>query len=740
MAKKSVVLVTPAAEAFTGGPYWEPHEGDACRGVLERALPHDEAARDTVRDSAAHILSQGVDPKGMDAAGRTGLVVGYVQSGKTLSFTTAIGMARDNGFPLVIVLAGTKNPLLEQSEVRLDRVLDVASDEGAFAWRLMRNPNADNEGAIRRLMDNWRDADEDERPTLVLVVLKQYQRLDALTATLSKVKLNGIPVLVIDDEADQASLNTKVRKNEESATFASLKALRQALPRHTFLQYTATPQAPLLINLLNTLSPDFVHVLKTGGGYVGGKDFFGADKRYVRTIPALEVYPDDALPAEPPPSLVEAMRLFFVGLAATLIEDARTGKPRRRSMLMHPSRVRAVHRTITRWASAVIQSWKAELALIEGDPDRAQTIAEFRTAYDELLGTAPDLPPFDDVVRQLPRALRKTEVIEFNTNGRPSTPKIVWQDARGWILVGGQAVDRGFTVDSLTVTYMPRGLGMANADAVQQRARFFGYKRGYLGLCRIYLEADTRDAFEKYVEHEEAMRASLAEVAAKRESLKLWKRRFILDPALKPCRDSVIALGDEYIRRGNTEWMEQRGARLTEDVRQKNAVTIRSLVSALHFAPDTTYQSALLAQQHEVAGDVPIRLVSEFLGDYLFPDPDDTASSVGIMVQLSRIFSENPGATVRVLRMRPRFKSMEGRQVDGAGRFPKGFLQGRTGKGTTSYPGDRAFIDPDKVTLQLHSLDLKQDGMMVARGAPLVAIHVPNRLVSGWLVQHPART
>src|SRR5690606_5341635 len=127
-------------------------------------------------------------------------------------------------------------------------------------------------------------------------------------------------------------------------------------------------------------------------------------------------------------------------------------------------------------------------------------------------------------------------IMEVNTRGRQRTPQIEWRNEYGWILIGGQAMDRGFTVKGLTVTYMPRGIGVGAADTLQQRARFFGYKRDYLGYCRIYLESDALAAFEAYVAHEEEMRAELQTVRDSGIALTDWKRRFVLSPDLSPCR------------------------------------------------------------------------------------------------------------------------------------------------------------------------------------------------------------
>jgi hypothetical protein len=83
--------------------------------------------------------------------------------------------------------------------------------------------------------------------------------------------------------------------------------------------------------------------------------------------------------------------------------------------------------------------------------------------------------------------MRETSYEQVNATAG-QTPRIDWGQSYGWLLVGGQAMDRGITVEGLTVTYMPRGRGVNNADTIQQRARFFGYKRRYLGFCRVYLE------------------------------------------------------------------------------------------------------------------------------------------------------------------------------------------------------------------------------------------------------------
>ena len=278
-----------------------------------------------------------------------------------------------------------------------------------------------------------------------------------------------MPTLVIDDEADQASLNTKVKKGETSTTYQRILSLREYLPHHTFLQYTATPQAPLLINLIDVLSPKFAKVLTPGSKYTGGKAFFQDATNRICTIQDNEI-PTKSDPLDAPPdSLLEAMRIFFLGVSAGMILDNSNGN---RSMMVHPSHKTIGHKQYFYWVEQVRHNWQEILALEEDETDRHDLLEEFKDSYKDLQNTVPNLPSFEKLSNRLLLAIRKTQCYEVNAT-RGKTPPIHWHNAYAYILVGGQAMDRGFTVEGITVTYMPRGAGLGNADTIQQRARFF---------------------------------------------------------------------------------------------------------------------------------------------------------------------------------------------------------------------------------------------------------------------------
>lgn len=137
-------IVTPLNPSRQPGANWNPHIGEEAQELVTRKLAHEsDEARRAVLSSAASILSKSVDPQA-ETGSETGLVVGYVQSGKTLSFSTVMALARDNGFQLVIVVAGTSKLLLKQSTDRLRNDLQIDKIEGLLKWKLLTGL-ADNE-------------------------------------------------------------------------------------------------------------------------------------------------------------------------------------------------------------------------------------------------------------------------------------------------------------------------------------------------------------------------------------------------------------------------------------------------------------------------------------------------------------------------------------------------------------------------------------------------------------------
>jgi Z1 domain len=656
--------------------------------VSEGILPTDESAGRVIME-AHNILSQ-CSPASGPAVQRAGLVCGYVQSGKTASMTAVSALARDNGFRIVILIGGVTTNLVSQNRDRLETQLRASATE--WSWLMMTNPHIRSDLAeVEALVQEWRSehyTDQDRR-TLLISVMKNHSHLRNLAQLLSSLDLTDIPALVFDDEADQASLNTRPNDPNPSTTYVTIGTLRDALPHHTYLQYTATPQAPLLITRIDSLSADFAELVTPGAGYTGGDDFFEpAANPHSAVIPDDEVFVDGALPIEPPRSLMRGLQVFFVGVAA-----GRLGMPTtHRSMLIHPSKATATHRHYYDWANNLKSFWHSVLVGADNQ-DKRELVGEFRAAFTDLARTVDGIPPFDEIESRLPVAINQTAITLVNSVGGREVP---WQNGYSHILVGGEKLGRGYTVKGLTVTYMPRSPGGWTADTIQQRARFFGYHNAYFGYCRVYLHPDVRGVYLAYLRHEADMRDRLQEHRGR--PLREWRRLFYLDQHLAPTRKNVLS--SPYDRPHLSDgWFAPHAPHVAPRDGRDNLALVRRL-EALTYAPHARYE------QHQSAVVYLRDVFEQVLAPLSYLERQDSLGLCVVNCSLKTILDLNNDSRCVIYLMdrgRQRVRTLTN------GLIPQLF-QGRSSAGADSYPGDRYFSDQDLTTIQVHMLRVQGDG------------------------------
>jgi len=730
------------------GDAWEPVVGSELQRLLDMKFADDAAAKRAVRDSTVRILRHCISPRqpAVDNS-NTGLVVGYVQSGKTLSFTSVAASAHDNGFRCVAVIAGSSLNLADQNKDRLARDLDVGANFRR-PWHRAHNPTTAQLHELNTALSGW----ENGRPkTLLLTSLKHHRHVQNLGTLLEALGDAAAPMLIIDDEADQISLNTRVNQNGESANYSQILGLRDRAPRHTYLQYTATPQANIFIPLWDRLSPSFCEPLEPGDGYVGGhRVFVQREDALVRVISQSDLQKSDDL-LEPPESLFRAMRVFFLGVAQGLVDEQRTGElpiPQNRSMMVHPSRSQNSHQVFAGWIRSAMDSWRRA---ITDEHDRPQLLETFREAYDDLSATdsTGGLATFGELAAMLPEAIGQTQVREVNA--RPGVDRTDWSTEWGqtysWILVGGQNLDRGFTVEGLTVTYMPRDIGTGQADTIQQRARFFGYKRGYEDLCRIYLGPDARRAFSVYVQHERSMR-SFIERNRDRLAEPTIPREFELDPQLRPTRPAVLVNNPtRYILR--TGWLAQTGTLERIHRCRENGRLVQSLLatrgSLLQFTEAPWINdSDGIRNDHRHAGlvDVPLReFYEQVLAGVVLPDAEEHTQWQVALSMIANAIDEHQDLTANVIVMRPESEPFRG--VDEDGCIKQVFAGAHPGRPPYAYTGDRE-VRLDDVTLQLHRFDIGHgsdnasatDREVVESQVPVLALWLGERVNRPMIRQH----
>ena len=215
---------------------WEVSIGSQALGLLERkGIEGDEKNR--ILNEACEILGNCGDPKKKEN-NVTGLAIGYVQSGKTLSFTTVAALASQNGFNIIIIIDGSTTKLVDQTTKRLEGDLEIYSRTDV-SWSLFKNPKKNQ---VNEICGSMEDGIFNETPVLILTVMKNITHLKNLNELFDSNRIKTIKpnVLIIDDEADQASLNTKAKsklENEVSAIYNSIRNLRSKITKNTYLQY-----------------------------------------------------------------------------------------------------------------------------------------------------------------------------------------------------------------------------------------------------------------------------------------------------------------------------------------------------------------------------------------------------------------------------------------------------------------------------------------------------------------------
>lgn len=702
---------------------WQPVQGPETRRLLDSSGLDDTGGSVVLRESQS-ILARCGPPS--SAVKRTGLVVGYVQSGKTLSFTTVVSLARDNGFPLVVLLAGTKQNLHDQTSERLERDLAVHRKGGLSPWALLTNPTKSDASEVA---DNIRSMTEPDKPekfrrATVITVMKNRARLQRVRELLEALPRHGVdleatPVLVVDDEADQAGLNAAVRDEdgEATATYQAIVELRDTLPRHTYLMYTATPQANLLINLADVLSPDFVSVLTPGNGYTGGEYFFEHHRdRFVRRLHPSQV--NEALTAtvEPPDTLQLALASYY------LVVTQRGEGPV--SMLVHPSHTQELQATYGSFVTALSDQWTTLLK--EPGPDRDELVAEvFQPAYDDLGDGGAVLRSLPELLDELPHWVEATQVRVVNSQAE-ADQQIKWDAYPSWILVGGNKLDRGFTVEGLTTTYMPRRIGAGQVDTVQQRARFFGYKLSYADLCRAWLNGTTAGAFEHYVEHERLLRRELKAADAEGINLRQWKRNMILDPTFKPTRRAVIDIDYFHDRIRGDGWMSVNKV----PTASSRGGALEALWST-HKGHAETDDRDGRSDRHNDRVLLPMVEVVKAVLDWVTPEdgsrhrapaPDDVALLNQFALLLRARCDEDEGLQVDLYSMDDGETRSRSVNKQGTIDLPVGH--------SAHYKGDDHFFSDGTTSVQLHRVDVNGGPAMLG-----LRLRVPRSLAGGVLVQ-----
>jgi Z1 domain len=540
----------------TGGPrHWfrnyDPTSGYYWRRLRTYLLDHvgrSEAELESLDDSTDRILEHLEDPRpdGPQRFNVRGLALGYVQSGKTANFSALIAKAADLGYKFVIVLSGLDNGLRQQTQRRLDielglrRGMGVGEPEPGRRWIPLTTADLNGDFRPGTIGPNVLQGNEH----VLAVVKKNKTVLQRLVDWLDRVP-NGLPVLVIDDEADQASINTGGNRSPEevdqdaideeadpSAINGLVRALLASFSRVSYVAYTATPFANVLINheaidreVWEDLYPkDFIVALPTQSGYVGAERLFGrtplpddpeggfdgldviefiGDNDIAALVPASREV--DTFQPQLCRSLREAFQDFVLGIAG---RQQRSGRDHPASMLIHTHHRKVIQNRIGDLVSAHLtelrQSWR-----YDRDSVRPQLRDRWNNNFRPIIASI-DIrrdAPFEALEEFLDRLFRDPlEVRVLNSDSEDVLDYEVEPNLKA-VLIGGNRLSRGLTLEGLLVSYYARRVFYF--DTLMQMARWFGYREEYVDLTRLWTTPELAGMFRDIALAEEELRREI---------------------------------------------------------------------------------------------------------------------------------------------------------------------------------------------------------------------------------------
>lgn len=591
------------------------------------------------------------DPLRDDSWKRRGLVIGDVQSGKTATYLGVVNKAADAGYRLIILLAGGTEALRKQTQFRVDEgLIGRDSSKSPVGAHLSVNPlfgvgnwlvNFVSAQGLTTQETDFRTTskqatnlaiDPHASAPYVFVLKKNKTALENLQEWLTGHQLGGakldVPMLVVDDESDYASVNTK---REESPTVinALIRGILGTAKKSSYLAFTATPFANVFIDhettqelLGDDLFPrDYIRTLDAPSNYVGSRSYFGTEEevdttRLVKLDDAEDHFPmkhkSHLQVLSLPPSLTDAIRAFIVAVA---IREAR-GDTSARAMLVNVSRFKRVQAQVHELVEAEFHRIKDAIelhsvSLVPGETHHELTALQ--KTFERLFSGAG--LGWYDVVPKLKSAVHSTSVRLINSDRVKQVDDISDLESERMIAVGGDVLSRGLTLEGLTISYFHRSVGAS--DTLLQMARWFGYRPGYDDICRVWLPDDVADQFRYVAGIVDELRAQLR--AMKKQGL--TPRDFGLMVRMHPETLKITAQN----KMGSAEaksWTVDIAARRIEttdiDACPETIVKNREAVSRLVRGIETAYPDRSWSHKPwPLMSGIDKRFVADFLDEYV---------------------------------------------------------------------------------------------------------------------------
>lgn len=496
----------------------------------------------TLDSDTDEILDQCGNPKDDSYGPVRGMVMGNVQSGKTTNYSALICKAADAGYRVIILLAGITNSLRSQTQERLDETF--IGKVSMFAATAQQFLPIQNYATTRRIPSYGTTRASDfssgadgiyftlagHNEPMIFVTKKNKTILERLAEWIEKQGDTGgydLPLLLIDDEADNASINTQSDPRRTTAINGVIRQILSRFPRSSYIGYTATPFANIFIDPetnaemeTDDLFPrNFIKALDPPTNYAGSRRIFREDgdlresmvcviKDYGLLLPLN--HKSGAIIGELPDSLCHAVRVFCITRAIRILQGKGNAHC---SMMINVSRFNAVQDQILGLVYEYLGEIKDAIAVHASLPASEiddEVMDDLKESFTKEFGESG--LNWRQLLKVLNEGAQSIEVRTVNMRGGRLDYSLHKIDGLHVIAIGGLALSRGLTLEGLTVSYLLRNA--TASDTLMQMARWFGYRSGYEQYCRLYLPQISLEHYEFVDEATEELRSEIKRMQA----------------------------------------------------------------------------------------------------------------------------------------------------------------------------------------------------------------------------------
>lgn len=657
-------------------------DGDFQKKLFESMINNglDEIQVSSIFSNAYKVLDYFIDPNYSENGISKILCLGKVQSGKTAFFMSSISLAFDNGYDIVYLIGGTKNNLRDQNYERVK--FEFSNNDNIVVLDL-------NSTSIEEIELNLKNSKK-----IILVVLKnpnENKNLGLLKKII--VENKNLTSLLIDDEGDEYTPGApKVKKVKKAGrTHDVIEDIINSFSKCTYLSVTATPQALLLLNCNDIISPDYCVLVEPGAGYTGGNAFHDT----MENKHMIEIDDADDFSTTVPESFFDCIYEYIFSCCLQMTR----GNTKPFSMLVHPSNLTYIHQDIAIKINDAIIFSKGIL-LDKNHIAYDDHLNKIKQAFTDYCCIYACELSFEEIITKLPLVLNNLKVYICNNSkiGRASLQEEKKDNHLYKIYVGGNMLGRGLTIKNLIVTYIYRDSKESAVDTLYQRARWFGYKLSYFDVCKVYMTKSLMEKFVKTTEHENNLWDSITSFLLNKINIKELPRMFVLNSdnliltrktvsktitltkvSQGFTTDTSIYYSNVNYRKENRELYEQ----FFENIREYGYSKSYS---------NNNYQT------HFVCKIKFSELYDKFLSKFNYPI-GSKFSKLGFEKILNHIYdgADKDEITLMIVR----YKTKECRSLIAGGTAVKYLLQGRDDG--TGYEGDKYLTDLNgKFYLQIH--------------------------------------